>query len=242
MPTIEFSGHVFPHPAVQISATGGPTEWNDANLRFTYAFRIEKSIVTITCQVEQITDVSLNYIHQIVAVRVRGVIDAIAFSRGTGLRLLIDYCRLPDQKPRPLRSGDPALATLCSITELEVIRLIEKEGRILKPLNDLTETLSDPLDSFVNCQRAIEGIGRLMSDSEERKVRWEYLRNSLNLTRTYLDFVSERSVPDRHGATGPVSMRDVGEAQVRGWTTMNRFLEFRKRNSVRLSLSEFPLL
>jgi hypothetical protein len=242
MPTIEFSGYVFPPSTVQVSAVGGPTAWNDANIRFTFEFRIEKSIVTITCEVEQITDLSLNYAHQVIGIHVRGVIDAIAFSRGTGLRLLIDHCTLPGQEPRPLKSASPTLATLCSLTESELLRLIEKEGRICKPLNDLTETLFDPLDSFVNCQRAIEGIGRLISDSEDRKVRWEHLRNNLNLTRPYLDFVSERSQPARHGGTGPVNMTDVAKVQTRSWTTMNRFLEFRKRNSIKLPLPEFPLL
>jgi hypothetical protein len=242
MPKIEFYGNVFPS-AVRIECCGGPTIWKDANIRFSFEFSIQVSSVLIGCTVDEVSDLVINYVHQITAIHIGGIIDAIAFKNGVGLRLLIDHCKLPDQAPRPLKSGSPAFAPLCPFTESEVIKFVEGERRLLKPLNDLVQTLFNPLDSFVNCQRAIEGLARLISsDEENRQKRWVNLRENLNLSREYVQPISDQSTAYRHGYTGPISMVDVGMTHTKAWIITARFLEFRKRGNVKLPLSEFPVL
>lgn len=241
MALIEFSGYVAPGDP-QINAHSDGIKWKDANITFSFKYRIDKSRVSIECDVDAVTDFVVNYVHQIAFIQIRGLIDAIAFARGTGLRLILDYCTLPGEQPRPVRSGSDILANLCHLTAQEVVDATEKDRRLLKPLNDLAETLHNPLDSFVNAHRAIEGLCRLLSNHRDPARRWESLRENLNLSRPYLDFVTELSKGARHGETGPVQMVKVGQVQVVAWTVTVRYLEFRKRGGVRLPLSEFPLL
>jgi len=95
----------------------------------------------------------------------------------------------------------------------------------------------------VNCERALEGLGHLLSGGEtKRPRRWKVLRESLNVSKPYIDFISDRSVAGRHGQTGPVNISEAGEAQMRAWKLVARFLEFRKRGNVNLEEPEFPLL
>src|ERR1051326_2891409 len=157
MPKIEFSGSVFP-PSVQIECDGGPMIWKDQNINFSFEFSVHGSSVLIGCTVGEVNDLVVNYAHHSVMIHVGDVIDAIAVANGTGLRLLLDCCTFPDGSTRLLKSGSPKLAQLCPFTPTEIIAFFANERRLLKPLNDLVQTLFSPLESFVNCQRAIESI------------------------------------------------------------------------------------
>ena len=204
MPTIVFSGYVLP-PSAEVNAHG-TLDWKDDNIAFPLIYRIEKSKLIVQCDVETVTDLTVNYTHQVAYTQIRGVLDAISFTEGVGLRLIIDYCTLPNSGPLLLRSGTASLKTLCPFTPQEVVDAITKERRLLKPFNDLTETLHNPLDSFVNAHRAIEGLCRLISNDNNRSRRWESLRENLNISRPYLDFITNLSKGARHGETGPIPM------------------------------------
>jgi hypothetical protein len=99
-----------------------------------------------------------------------------------------------------------------------------------------------PLESYVNCGRALDGISRLISSSDDPKKRWIELREKLNLSEPYTQLISNLSTAPRHGWTGPVDMTKVAEVRVRSWIILNRFLEFRKRQNAALRGPEFPLL
>jgi hypothetical protein len=206
-------------------------------------YSIVKSIVHIECELEVITDFTLEYAHSISFYQVRGIVDAAAFSDGVGRRLILDSCVLPGAAlPQPLLSKSPYLGTLCTLNAQEIVDLTDKERKILKPLNDLIETLMFPLESYVNCGRALDGLCRLISADKDRQKRWIALRDNLNVSKDYVHFISNLSTGPRHGETGPVNITTVSEVRVRSWRIMNRFLLFRKGGNVPLREPEFPLL
>jgi hypothetical protein len=68
---------------------------------------------------------------------IRGLVDAVAFSRGEGLHLAIEHCIPPNaDTPMPLRNGDPALAALCPFGADEALAAVDRERRLMKPIND----------------------------------------------------------------------------------------------------------
>jgi hypothetical protein len=239
---IEFTGHVEPR-FLQINAHGGPIPWKDKNLPpFAFSYRIDKAEVGILCDIQDVDEFAVNYVHLVVYSYISSVINCLAFATAHGFTLILESCTVPGMEPAPLRSHSPALPSLCSFTSQEILDVVMKDRRILKPLNDLTDTLRNPMDSYVNIQRAIEGLCRLVSDEKDRHKRWEALRDNLKIGRPYLQFISDLSTEARHGATTPVEMVTVANVQMRGWTIMNRFLEFWKRGKTALPISEFPLL
>jgi hypothetical protein len=167
----------------------GLTFKND-NFSMVMRHKIENSIVRIECDLEVLTDFTLDYAHTVAFHQIRGIADAIAFSRGFGLMLILDACALPGEPSRPLQSKSPQLATLCTLSEQEIINLVDRERRIARPLNDLTETLMFPQESYVNCGRALDGISRLISSSDDPKKRWKELREKLNLNESYTRLIS----------------------------------------------------
>jgi hypothetical protein len=243
MPTATFNGYVFP-PSVKINTSGGPIRWADPNFSFSYSFSIADSKVSIVCELGELTDIWINYCLEIISAHIHGAIDAIAFATGNGLVLLLEGCTFSsDGKMRHLRSGSPTLAGLCPLTPQEIIKVVESERRLMKPLSDLVSTLRNPLEAAVSVQRAMEGLSHLISEeNDERAKRWENLRTNLNLSRQYLQYISDRSITQRHGHTGPVNLQSCAEIQKRGWSAMTRFIEFRRRGSARLPESEFPAL
>ncbi len=242
MPQIEFIGYVEPR-FLKINGHGENIPQSDANLpSFVFSYRIEKAEVRIICEISAIDELAVNYTHLVVYSYVASVINCLGFAAAEGFRLILESCILPGKDAAPLQSGSPTLKALCSFTSQEILDMMTADRRIAKSLSDLTETRNNPMDSYVNIQRAIEGICRLISDDDDRSKRWEALRENLNISRPYLQFVSKLSTEWRHGGTAPISMFDVAEVQARGWTVMNRFLEFRKRGNVKLEEPEFRQL
>jgi len=242
MPQIEFNGYVEP-TFLQINAHGGPIPWKDTNLPpFMFNYRITKAEVSITCDVENVDEFIINYLHLVVYFYISSVINCLAFAAAQGFILILESFTIPGEEAAPLQSHSPTLKALCTFTSQEILNTAMKDRRILLPLGDLTDTLRDPMGSYITVQRAIEGLCRIISDEEDRPKRWEALRNNLNIGRPYLQFITDLSTQPRHGATQPIEMAIVAQVQMRGWTVMNRFLEFRKRGDITLPLSEFHLL
>ena len=235
MPQIEFAGYVEP-TFLKINAQSiKPIPWKDTNLPpFVFMYRIKEAEVSIICEIETVDEFAVNYTHLVVYSFVASVINCLGFAKAEGFRLILNSCTIPGKEPASLHSGNPILTSICSFTSQEILDMMMADRRIARPLGDLAETRNNPMDSYINVQRAIDGIGLLLSDEEEPSKRWKAIRESLNLSRPYLQFISDLSRGPRHGSTAPVSMVNVAEVQARGWIVMNRFLEFRKRGNVKL--------
>jgi hypothetical protein len=161
----------------------------------------------------------------------------------------------PDGSTTQLMPGDPSLPVICTVFRSnqgiaatdtsfrDSLMAIMQDPAFMLALNDFTATLEAPYRIRINCARAIEAIGHALSPGEENdKRRWEHLRATLNLTRDYLDPLSNESKGPRHGNYFEPSQMAEPELRVRAWTVMNRFIECLKRDKSTLPSSEFPIL
>jgi len=128
------------------------------------------------------------------------------------------------------------------LTIEEIIKITEPDPRILKHIHDLAYCLSHPLEIPVNCARAVEGISKLIAPDAKTEQRWLALRENLNLTRDYVQLISDVSTDPRRGGMKPMSLPQLYEVRNRSWTVANRFLHFMKLGNARLPREGFPLL
>ena len=123
------------------------------------------------------------------------------------------------------------------------MRLVLKERALLLALNDLIAPVSQFNLATINCARVIESLRSAMATSGwTRDQEWEFMRQQLNLTKPYIQFVIGLSVEPRHGKRKAPEDGQQDEITKRAWIIMNRFLEYRKRGSHQLPLAEFELL
>lgn len=120
--------------------------------------------------------------------------------------------------------------------------LLMAEPAVWEALHDLTQSLSRRHNTVINCARAVDGLKHLVSPGAKPGKAWENLRNVLNMDQAYSEAISKASSGPRHGNRGPIS----GEVQTlviqRSWTIMDRYFQYRLRNSGPLREPDFPLL
>ena len=121
--------------------------------------------------------------------------------------------------------------------------LVMQEPGLLWALNELLVAITVPEYLEVNCARAIESLRTLLvPDDLGRTKGWPELRKALCVEESYLRSVTDASVAPRHGDKTVPEQAKGREILARAWIIMNRFLEFRKRGSVGLSRTAFPVL
>jgi hypothetical protein len=244
MPIIRFSGFVAPKGIVE-KATDGPLTFPGHPQVDGVAFRfdITDSVVSVECEIDRVDRISFFILHLWSYYYVRGELDAFSFAHGVGLTLVIDTCMLPNADAKPIRQHEPELEKLCTITYPEVVQLAMNERAILKHLHDLTEALNNPLDSELNCGRAVEGFARLITPSATGDPqRWSRMHAALNTTAHYVKAITDLSKGPRHGAIEPQFLSNIADIRRRAWTIANRFLEYRKGGNAPLSAPKFPQL
>jgi hypothetical protein len=95
----------------------------------------------------------------------------------------------------------------------------------------------------INCARAIEGIRHIIAgQGTEAKAAWPIMREALNMDKSYLDLITDNSIPRRHGQLKPVEENTIQEILRRSWTIMDRFFHYRLQGDTPLSIDRFPLL
>jgi hypothetical protein len=147
-----------------------------------------------------------------------------------------------------VQRGNPTLPPLCTAFQTNppdanlqfVLLEVLKNTSLMAAFRDLAEALEVPGRYRINCARAIETLSQIVSPGErsDRK-SWINLRQALNLSTSYLMGITEESKGPRHGSHFERQVLSDGEIQIRAWTVMNRFLEYRKRGAVPLPVSEF---
>jgi hypothetical protein len=179
-------------------------------------------------------------LHLHVLTMISGIVDAIAFSKGVGVTVVVDHCEKPDGTSGPIGLRDDDLKNACSIGYNDLLALADTEPQILGHIHALVLSVLRPTDA-VNCARALEGFRRLLSQGPDKQ-QWAFMQENLNLSQSYLKFVSDLSRQPRHGSLGAQSFGNIGKTRIHAWNAANRFLEFRKRGNIKLAEVDFPLL
>jgi hypothetical protein len=182
---------------------------------------------------------------------VRGAVNLVCFESGVGATVILDTVINPDGTKSTILARDPNLTGICTAFRLnqpersdymKIVPFVLQEPNLFMALDDLITAITLPHHSSITCVRAIERIRHLISPGAETKDSWEALRATLNVHREYLQFMTDPSAKPRHGDPTHIPGTITTEVTKRAWTVMNRYLEFRKRDSKPLPLSEFPIL
>lgn len=257
MPIVFFRGTVRP-PIFKINLTALPTiryGWPPDNLTADFSINVRDSKIEVKCDVTRFEkDKHLSMLAMHAYDLSMATIDSLCFFHGFGLRVFIEIFVDADGKQTTLTPRSEEAVGLCTAFNLDpsytgpdnyeaMIRLVVQERPLLLALNDLIVPISQFNLATINCARVIEGLRAAMaSPGWTRDQEWEFMREQLNLTKPYTQFVIGLSAEPRHGKRKAPEVGQQSEIIKRAWTIMNRFLEFRKRGSQQLPIADFPPL
>jgi hypothetical protein len=245
---VTFWGRIFPElpPAVLPLKHTHTTFWapSSTGLTGSSTVEIQNCQVVIHCDLNRFERTDFSMVH-LGAFRIaRAVVDMAAFERGIGLTLIIDKFDGLTGKPDTIHSQDLTLASLCTVSRLDVTRFICMDLQVSRALNELTGTLERPDEILTDCARAIERLTHILAPNAEKKERWRVLRKTLQLSEGYVRLISQTSEGPRHGNPKQPALSKVLDSRRRAWVIMDRFLIFKKRGDKPLDLNpeSFPLL
>lgn len=261
MPTFKIFGKVEP-PWYSFDLEFEPQvsyriEEADIDLKATIA--IKKSIITVTCETnlwnEEILAWILEYVHDWAG----AIINLFTFSAGMVLHFYLDKCAYPDGSVHYLIGKAPdlaAIATVCKVTDnqgrvhvdmRDLMKYVVTSPTLMLALHDLTSAIRHGNNSLTNCGRAIEAIrkalwGKDETTDTEQKQAWEKMRNTLRVSRSYLEVITSASTAPRHGSSAYIPAATRQDVLRKAWTVMNRFLQYRLSGDQPLAEADYPIL
>ena len=141
---------------------------------------------------------------------VRNLADAIGHVTGASLDVEIISCIAPDGSSHVFDTAFDGLIKyeVGSEESQRIFNVLIAEAArsqfVRMALSDLRSAIREPLDTFMNCYRAVESIRQeyLESNPEEgtaRKNSWIRLRDAVGVDSAELRWLEERATPRRHG-------------------------------------------
>ena len=252
MEHVLFTGVVWPR-ALQITI---PLTINGLLGGKNYDLIIEQGVFSLKLEVESSEKSYIDNIYAEAFTLVRTFVDLESFRYGFGLTTLFETIQLPGKNPQPLGNTSEGYGKLCTIfdgitTEDELLERYDKvcalfgaDVNVSHALHDLAVVLTVPRESAINCARAIESIRRSISPiGMNNSKSWELMRSHLNIGKDYLTFITKLSEMPRHGdRSAPIARSDRHKAEVRAWTIMDRFFQYKLRDDKPLPIADFPIL
>ena len=258
MPSVRFVGSVFPkgvHLSVQrrTSATTSRAGRPPARLFLT----IRECQIDVGCGLVDYYnhDTDFEWLAAAATQLTRSALACISFGTGMGLNFVLDEFITPEGLSRAvlLSHGDLSLhvtafdandVSLGKNSYAAMMSLVTRDPSLARAMDDLAAAISVHGLIQINSARAIESLRHsVLPNDLSRTAGWTKLREVLNLERSYIEFITANSTGSRHGADRlPHGYQVQAETLEHAWIIMNRFLEYRKRGSKPLPLSEFPVL
>jgi hypothetical protein len=252
MPTIHFTGRIVPIAGINISAIDLPTpkyKSPENNLEVKFTFHINSSAVDVECELSRFSEDPdfLKTVYKPAFDLTQAIVSLIGFQTGYGLMVFFEYIIGPDGVRHYFCVKNNELPKLCTAFSVasgfpEVLRIVLTDTSLFIALNELNESLTLTHHAIPSCARCIERLRTNMCPGLERKKAWVQFGDNLQISKTYLDLITDYSKGPRHGDPEYIPENIVAEVMRRSWIIVNRFLEYRKRGSSKLPASEFPLL
>lgn len=262
MAHFKFYGRILPpSPIIRLTMRDLPSvHWEDKELGLVLDVNmtIIDSEVSITCESNLYsTQDDVSEVYKRVFDMARTAVDCFSYIKGMGLGVVLERVIPPSGIQHNILVERPELAKLVTAFDLNrenkgnnfdaMYQIVISDPNVFLAVNDLIAAIAVSHLAAVNCGRAVEAIREVImpsgSDTAKRNRGWELMRQNLNLGFTYLNFISNVSTAPRHGKrVAATSKQDFNETIKRSWIIMNRFFEYRKRGSVQLPLTEFPIL
>jgi hypothetical protein len=210
---------------------------------------IQDSVVLVDCEsAPPITKEIFNEAYDHARKLAHNVVDLVCFHYGLGLTVIIDSWTDPNGVKKDISIIDLALRGISTGINPEVnlekpLQLLFSNPGISMVLHDLTQALVMRENTIINCARAIDGLKHLLSPDEKNEAKaWDHLRDTLNVTKPYILPIMDASKGPRHGKRGAITADLQSLAIRRSWQIMNRYLEYRLRESGPLGEPDFPPL
>jgi hypothetical protein len=252
MDKVHVIGHVFPSTLrLSIRSPILPLTSASTGLQAEFRVAVEESILNVECYLEKYEPAHLGDILNGAYDYARTLTNLIGFATGIGVNVVFEYAILPDGGVTPITPSTPALAPLCTAYGLEaerredllaVIQMVMTDRKLYRSFNDLIDTQITHHISLVNAARVIETIRRMIAPDLDGTRAWAAMHEALNVSQTYLKWITDQSKGPRHGDPSQASASTQTEATQRAWIVMNRYLEYRKCGSQPLKDPEFPEL
>lgn len=179
------------------------------------------------------------------------VITSYGFAKGLGLSAVLETVVKPDGILYNLHDYHPNLESLVTALRAQndggidvnlVMQIVMSDPTVFVALTDLVQSLVMFKEVPLRCGRAVDAIRHHMAPRDDRKAGWPTIQDNLNLSETFLKYITEASKGPRHGDVRDSTFATSQEVLKRAWIVMNRFLEFKKRGDQKLPLDAFPAL
>jgi len=110
----------------------------------------------------------------------------------------------------------------------ETIQLALDHPPLRRALADLRQAMRTPGDTGFYCYRAIEAIRRDFVENfkEARAAAWERLRTKLRVSRSWIDPLETRSLPQRHGEVTFMTDSERSDSFDRAWKVIDRYCQY----------------
>ncbi len=250
MPTVHFYGEVLPRP-FRISLSNLPeVNWEvpESGLSLRFLLEIKDSQVHITVHANKYSDDDMVSLYMRAWDLARASVELVAFRLGWGVDVVLSKFVRPDGIENDLVFSDERLAPICKSYDLtngfpEMLKIVLGDPAIFSLLHDLIRAITVPHASTVTCARVVDGIKHLIaSAATTRTQEWLQMREALRVDETYLRLITDYSKDSRHGKAVRIPGNITTEITKRSWKIMDRFLEYKKRNTGPLPITEYPIL
>jgi hypothetical protein len=211
--------------------------------------------IAVTCEVPTYQESMLSTLLARGGNLVRAFSDIVSFATGIGFVITWETFKLDDSEALKIQNVNAYLVPLCKsltfpprnvIEQLEfekVLRLVLTEPNLMGSLTDLADTLSHFHQTPTNCARVLDSLKKAVAPNSKDAQGWAILRDLLRLSTAFVQFVTDHSKGPRHGdRTSTIPSSTIEEVSKRTWQIVDRFIEYRKRGSKPLPVSEFPEL
>lgn len=210
--------------------------------------RITNSVIAIDCYFDPLINNHASVILAVVITAIRAQIDLVSFMLGAGTIVSIDWMKDYTGTTSTIALSQRDLAPLCTAFNeyknyKELKNIATADQAMSLALSDLIMAQTAPLLAEVNCGRAIEGIRHIIAgQGTEAKAAWPIMREALKIDKSYLDLITDNSIPRRHGELKIIEENTVQEILRHSWTIMDRFFHYRLQGDTLLSVDQFPIL
>src|SRR6266404_8714893 len=213
MVTVYLKGNVLPDFSdVNLGSTLTASH-EESGVAARYFIDIKRSVIEVRCELNQYDDYYRNWIYLRSMRLSRAIVNMFSFARGYGFMVFMHTYIGPDGNPKKIFTFQEELRKSVTAYHVnspaqegdssrlhEAIALALKEPLLHLAMEDLIATLTtDPSVTPANCARALEAIRNMVaSHTTNKEERWDQLRVQLNLSKEYIQFITDQSRGPRH--------------------------------------------
>jgi len=245
--TLVFKGRVFPEILEASIEVDNKIFYADPNgPEGEFDIDISRGVITVIVKVNaddaQIKSWALVRAKELVT----SIVDLYAFTLGYALQVLMDHAVEGGVKKPLIISHSSVKNYISDYSDEQFKKLMELVAFDLDlklALRDLILSLSTMNYSAIAACRAMEAIrNKFRKVDEADNKAWKKMRDTLKISRDYIQFVTDASQMPRHGHRGAALLYDQSDITHRAWSIMDRYFNYLLLGQPKYLPDEFILL